>query len=44
MLGIQSALMDVLLQGPRFKPADALKKGLVTRPPKRTWKKDAVPA
>src|SRR3954468_5552139 len=29
MLGIQSALMDVLLQGPRFKPADALAKGLV---------------
>jgi 3-hydroxyacyl-CoA dehydrogenase/enoyl-CoA hydratase/3-hydroxybutyryl-CoA epimerase len=29
MLGIQSALMDVLLQGTRFKPADALKKGLV---------------
>jgi 3-hydroxyacyl-CoA dehydrogenase/enoyl-CoA hydratase/3-hydroxybutyryl-CoA epimerase len=29
MLGIQSALMDVLLQGTRFKPADALGKGLV---------------
>jgi 3-hydroxyacyl-CoA dehydrogenase / enoyl-CoA hydratase / 3-hydroxybutyryl-CoA epimerase len=29
MLGIQSALMDVLLQGPRFKPADAAAKGLV---------------
>jgi 3-hydroxyacyl-CoA dehydrogenase/enoyl-CoA hydratase/3-hydroxybutyryl-CoA epimerase len=29
MLGIQSALMDVLLQGTRFKPADAQKKGLV---------------
>ena len=29
MLGIQSALMDVLLQGTRFKPADALDKGLV---------------
>jgi 3-hydroxyacyl-CoA dehydrogenase/enoyl-CoA hydratase/3-hydroxybutyryl-CoA epimerase len=29
MLGIQSALMDVLLQGTRYKPADALKKGLV---------------
>jgi 3-hydroxyacyl-CoA dehydrogenase/enoyl-CoA hydratase/3-hydroxybutyryl-CoA epimerase len=29
LLGIQSALMDVLLQGTRFKPADALKKGLV---------------
>jgi 3-hydroxyacyl-CoA dehydrogenase/enoyl-CoA hydratase/3-hydroxybutyryl-CoA epimerase len=29
MLGIQSALMDVLLQGTRFKPADALAKGLV---------------
>ena len=29
MLGLQSALMDVLLQGTRFKPADALKKGLV---------------
>ncbi|HEX4686868.1 MAG TPA: 3-hydroxyacyl-CoA dehydrogenase NAD-binding domain-containing protein [Nocardioides sp.] len=29
MLGIQSALMDVLLQGTRFKPADAKAKGLV---------------
>ena len=29
MLGIQCALMDVLLQGTRFKPAEALKKGLV---------------
>ncbi len=29
MLGIQSALMDVLLQGPRFKPAQALERGLV---------------
>jgi 3-hydroxyacyl-CoA dehydrogenase/enoyl-CoA hydratase/3-hydroxybutyryl-CoA epimerase len=29
MLGLQGALMDVLLQGTRFKPADALKKGLV---------------
>jgi 3-hydroxyacyl-CoA dehydrogenase/enoyl-CoA hydratase/3-hydroxybutyryl-CoA epimerase len=29
MLGLQSALMDVLLQGTRFKPADALRKGLV---------------
>src|SRR6476661_4445278 len=29
MLGIQSALMDVLLQGTRFKPAQALEKGLV---------------
>src|SRR3954447_20691630 len=29
MLGIQSALMDVLLQGPRFKPAAALELGLV---------------
>src|SRR5918993_47766 len=29
MLGIQSALMDVLLQGTRFKPAEALAKGLV---------------
>jgi 3-hydroxyacyl-CoA dehydrogenase/enoyl-CoA hydratase/3-hydroxybutyryl-CoA epimerase len=29
MLGIQSALMDVLLQGTRFKPTDAQKKGLV---------------
>src|SRR3954451_14263267 len=29
MLGIQSALMDVLLQGPRFKPAQALELGLV---------------
>jgi 3-hydroxyacyl-CoA dehydrogenase/enoyl-CoA hydratase/3-hydroxybutyryl-CoA epimerase len=29
MLGIQSALMDVLLQGTRFKPATALEKGLV---------------
>jgi 3-hydroxyacyl-CoA dehydrogenase/enoyl-CoA hydratase/3-hydroxybutyryl-CoA epimerase len=29
MLGIQSALMDVLLQGTRFKPADAQRLGLV---------------
>ena len=29
MLGIQTALMDVLLQGPRFKPAAAKEKGLV---------------
>jgi 3-hydroxyacyl-CoA dehydrogenase/enoyl-CoA hydratase/3-hydroxybutyryl-CoA epimerase len=29
MLGLSSALMDVLLQGTRFKPADALGKGLV---------------
>jgi 3-hydroxyacyl-CoA dehydrogenase / enoyl-CoA hydratase / 3-hydroxybutyryl-CoA epimerase len=29
MLGIQSALMDVLLQGPRFKPAQAKELGLV---------------
>jgi 3-hydroxyacyl-CoA dehydrogenase / enoyl-CoA hydratase / 3-hydroxybutyryl-CoA epimerase len=29
MLGLQTALMDVLLQGTRFKPADALAKGLV---------------
>jgi 3-hydroxyacyl-CoA dehydrogenase/enoyl-CoA hydratase/3-hydroxybutyryl-CoA epimerase len=29
MLGLQSALMDVLLQGTRFKPADAMAKGLV---------------
>ena len=29
MLGIQSALMDVLLQGTRFKPAEAAEKGLV---------------
>ena len=29
MFGIQSALMDVLLQGPRFKPTDAKAKGLV---------------
>jgi 3-hydroxyacyl-CoA dehydrogenase/enoyl-CoA hydratase/3-hydroxybutyryl-CoA epimerase len=29
MLGIQSALMDVLLQGTRFKPAQAKEKGLV---------------
>ncbi|HEY2878609.1 3-hydroxyacyl-CoA dehydrogenase NAD-binding domain-containing protein [Nocardioides sp.] len=29
MFGIQSALMDVLLQGPRFKPNDAEAKGLV---------------
>ena len=29
MLGIQSALMDVLLQGTRFKPGPALEKGLV---------------
>jgi 3-hydroxyacyl-CoA dehydrogenase / enoyl-CoA hydratase / 3-hydroxybutyryl-CoA epimerase len=29
MFGIQTALMDVLLQGTRFKPADAKTKGLV---------------
>jgi 3-hydroxyacyl-CoA dehydrogenase/enoyl-CoA hydratase/3-hydroxybutyryl-CoA epimerase len=29
MLGIQAALMDVLLQGTRFKPAQAKEKGLV---------------
>lgn len=29
MLGLSSALMDVLLQGTRFKPAQALEKGLV---------------
>ncbi|MGI8523619.1 MAG: enoyl-CoA hydratase-related protein, partial [Nocardioides sp.] len=29
MLGLQSGLMDVLLQGTRFKPADARAKGLV---------------
>ena len=29
MFGIQTALMDVLLQGPRFKPAVAREKGLV---------------
>ena len=29
MFGIQSGLMDFLLQGPRFKPAAALEKGLV---------------
>jgi len=29
MLGIQSGLMDVLLTGPRFKPADAQAKGLI---------------
>jgi 3-hydroxyacyl-CoA dehydrogenase/enoyl-CoA hydratase/3-hydroxybutyryl-CoA epimerase len=29
MLGLQTGLMDVLLQGTRFKPADALAKGLV---------------
>jgi 3-hydroxyacyl-CoA dehydrogenase/enoyl-CoA hydratase/3-hydroxybutyryl-CoA epimerase len=29
MFGLQSALMDVLLQGTRFTPADALAKGLV---------------
>ena len=29
MFGIQSALMDILLQGPRFKPAAAKEKGLV---------------
>jgi 3-hydroxyacyl-CoA dehydrogenase/enoyl-CoA hydratase/3-hydroxybutyryl-CoA epimerase len=29
MLGLQSGLMEVLLQGTRFKPADALAKGLV---------------
>ncbi|MCW2785084.1 MAG: 3-hydroxyacyl-CoA dehydrogenase [Marmoricola sp.] len=29
MFGIQSGLMDILLQGPRFKPAAAKEKGLV---------------
>ena len=29
MLGIQSALMDVLLQGPQFAPAQAKEKGLI---------------
>ena len=29
MLGLQNALMEVLLQGPRFKPAQAKEKGLV---------------
>ena len=29
MLGLQAALMDVLLQGPRFKPEAARDKGLV---------------
>ncbi|HEX5086579.1 MAG TPA: 3-hydroxyacyl-CoA dehydrogenase NAD-binding domain-containing protein [Nocardioides sp.] len=29
MLGLQSGLMDVLLQGSRFKPAQAMEKGLV---------------
>ncbi len=29
MLGLQAALMDVLLEGTRYRPADALKKGLV---------------
>lgn len=29
MFGLQTALMDVLLQGPQFNPATALKKGLV---------------
>ncbi|MGC4109983.1 MAG: 3-hydroxyacyl-CoA dehydrogenase NAD-binding domain-containing protein [Nocardioides sp.] len=29
MLGLQTALMDVLLQGTRFKPRDALAKGLI---------------
>ncbi|HJR40405.1 MAG TPA: 3-hydroxyacyl-CoA dehydrogenase NAD-binding domain-containing protein [Nocardioidaceae bacterium] len=29
MLGLQSALLDVLLQGPRMKPAQAKEKGLV---------------
>ena len=29
MFGIQTALMDVLLQGPRMKPAEAKEKGLV---------------
>jgi 3-hydroxyacyl-CoA dehydrogenase/enoyl-CoA hydratase/3-hydroxybutyryl-CoA epimerase len=45
MLGLQSALMDVLLQGTSFKPADALAKGLVDEvvasdrllPAARTW-------
>jgi 3-hydroxyacyl-CoA dehydrogenase/enoyl-CoA hydratase/3-hydroxybutyryl-CoA epimerase len=29
LLGVQSALMDVLLQGQRYKPEDALAKGLI---------------
>ena len=42
MLGIQSALMDVLLQGPRFKPAQALEKGLVDQ--LVATREDLVPA
>ena len=42
MLGIQSALMDVLLQGPRFKPAQAKEKGLVDELVKT--REDLVPA
>ena len=42
MLGIQSALMDVLLQGPRFKPAQAKEKGLVDELVKS--RDDLVPA
>ena len=42
MFGIQSALMDVLLQGPRFKPAAAQVKGLVDELVKT--REDLVPA
>ena len=42
MFGIQSALMDVLLQGPRFKPAVALEKGIVDELVKS--RDDLVPA
>jgi 3-hydroxyacyl-CoA dehydrogenase/enoyl-CoA hydratase/3-hydroxybutyryl-CoA epimerase len=42
MLGIQSALMDVLLQGPRFKPTAAKEKGLVDELVKS--RDDLVPA
>ena len=42
MFGIQSALMDVLLQGPRFKPAAAKEKGLVDE--LVTSRDDLVPA
>ena len=42
MFGIQSALMDILLQGPRFKPAAAKEKGLVDELVKS--RDDLVPA
>ncbi len=42
MLGLQPALMEVLLQGPRFKPAQALEKGLVDE--LVTTREELVPA